>query len=80
MIAAYQFQAFTEQAVDDVLGRVLRTAIVAVGNTRADNDQQHDLSRYAKSLGIAGEDLEKMATLGDRQLGKVRSLVGNMAG
>jgi HD-like signal output (HDOD) protein len=80
MIAAYQFQAFPEQAVDDVLGRVLRAAIVAVGNTRADNDQQHDLSRYAKSLGIAGEDLEKMATLGDRQLGKVRSLVGNMAG
>jgi HD-like signal output (HDOD) protein len=34
MIAAYQFPAFPEQAIDDVLGRVLRAAIVAVGNTR----------------------------------------------
>jgi hypothetical protein len=80
MISAYQYRASPEQGEDGVLGRVLAAATAAVASIEAEEGLQPDLGCHAEAVGLAEEDLQRMAVLGDRQMGKVQSLASNMTG
>jgi HD-like signal output (HDOD) protein len=78
MVAAYRFQAYPDPGNQETLGLVLGAAVAAVGNTNVDDDRQCDLKKHANAIGLAEDDLQKMAMMGDRQKGRVHSLVSNM--
>ena len=78
MVAAYQYRAFPKAPCDDRLGLVVAAGVTAVQNAAGTGDQYAELSPWAEALGIAAEDVQSMATIGERQQEKVQSLASNM--
>ena len=65
---------------DEICTKVLIVAAsaAAVGNTEVDEDRQTKLKPWADAFGLTGEELQKMAVLGERQKDRVRSLASNL--
>jgi HD-like signal output (HDOD) protein len=78
MVAAYQYLAFPSESEDVILGHVVRAAVAAVGNTDIEEHQRMNLDVHASSVGMAADELQEMAMLGERQRNRVESLAGNM--
>lgn len=78
MVDAYRHRAFPDAPCKERLGLILSAAVVAVGNTELEEDQQVDLARWADAIDLPPADLQKMATFGDKQQERVRSLASNM--
>ena len=78
MIAAYEYRVFTGSHSDNRLCLIVAASAAAVGNTEVDENRQTKLKPWADAFGLTGEDLQKMAVLGERQNDRVRSLASNM--
>lgn len=78
MVAAYQYRAFPEAHCDIRLGLIVAAGVCAVENTEVDEASQVSLAPWAGELGVAAEDLQGMAHLGERQAEKIQSLANNM--
>lgn len=79
MIAAYQYRAFPNSRCDHRLGLVLMAGTLAVDSVEASDDRRPPLHPSAEALDMDPADLQKMATMGERQRERVESLVSNMA-
>jgi len=78
MVAAYQYRALPQTHCDDRLGFVVAAAAAAVGNMDIEEDQRQSLAPWSETLGIAEEEIQRMASFGDEQKERVRSLASNM--
>ncbi len=78
MIAAYEYRVFMGSHSDNRLCLIVAASAAAVGNTEVDEDRQTKLKPWADAFGLTGEELQKMAVLGERQKDRVRSLASNM--
>ena len=78
MVAAYQYRAFPESHCDVRLGFIVASGVCAVENAEVDDCKRASLSPWAVALGIPTEDLQAMATIGDRQIEKIQSLASKM--
>lgn len=80
MVAAYQYRAFPHSHCDDRLGLVVAAGVTAVENTDLDEDLHGSLLSWSEPLGIAADDIQNMAILGNQQRDRVDSLARNMTG
>jgi len=78
MVAAYQYRAFPDAHCDVRLGFIIAAGVCAVENAEVDECKHASLSPWAMELGLPTEDLQSMATLGQRQVEKIQSLASNM--
>lgn len=78
MVAAYQNLAFPEPGYDGILGHAARAAIAAVSNADIEESVRANLDIHAGAVGMAANELQELALLGERQLSRVQSLAGNM--
>jgi len=78
MVSAYQYRAFPDSHCDVRLGFIVAAGVCAVENAEVDDDKHASLSPWALELGIPTEDLQAMATIGERQLETIQSLASNM--
>ncbi len=78
MIAAYEYRVFTGSHSDNRLCLIVAASAAAIGNTEVDEDRQAKLKPWADAFGLTGDELQKMAVLGEQQRDRVRLLASNM--
>jgi HD-like signal output (HDOD) protein len=78
MSATYQYLAFPSQNGGGLLGRVVSAALAAVRNADSSEDLCMDLDNHASAVGLATDDLLKMAFLGARQRQRMQTLISNL--
>jgi len=79
MIAAYQQRLVAETNNDERLGLIVASAAAAVGNLEVEDEHKTELSAWADEIGLAAEDLQRMAVFGERQREQVLTLASSMS-
>ncbi len=79
MITAFECREDAEINCDSRLGMVVSAAVVAVENTALEEDERLGLDVWAELFSIDVDDLQAMATVGDRQQERIESLASNMS-
>lgn len=78
MLAAYYYRAYPETKCEERLGLVVSAGVAAVQNADLPEDGRISLTLWSEPLGIAAEDILRMAALGERQRNRVQSLAGRL--
>ncbi|MGI9236324.1 MAG: HDOD domain-containing protein [Woeseiaceae bacterium] len=78
MVAAYHYRAFPTTPCEDRLGLVVSVGTAAVQNAALPEDRHLDIAPWSELLGIAAEDIQSMAEIGERQKSRVQSLAGRL--
>lgn len=78
MIAAYHYRAFPGTECGHRLGLVVSAGVTAVQNAEVEEDRWLSLHPWAVALGIDASDIQSMASIGERQRERVKSLAGRM--
>lgn len=78
LVQAFESRCQPELIANSRLGLILISATSAVGNLDIDEHHRFDLNAAARELGMAVDELQKMALPGSRQLEQIETLAGNM--
>ena len=78
MIGAYQYRAFPDTPCEHRLALVVNAGVTAVQNAELPDERQQSLEPCAQALGISAADLRSMASIGERQKERVKSLAGRL--
>ncbi len=82
MVAAYESRAYSDLQAEHRLAIVVAIGALTVKNAEQEQATEHPaaLRRLAVEFGAEPQVLQDLAHLGDRQVARVESLAGNMAG
>jgi len=78
MIAAYHSRAFPDAQSEYRLGLVVNAGVTAVQNAELPEERWQSLEPWADALGMSAADIQGMASIGERQKDRVRSLAGRL--
>lgn len=78
MIAAYHSRAFPGTQSEYRLGLVVNAGVTAVQNSELPEDRWQSLEPWADALGMSAADIQRMASISERQKERVRSLAGRL--
>lgn len=78
MVTAYRHRADPNRSGEERLGFVVSAGVTAVQNAGLPDDIRTSLAPWSQTLGIAADDIQQMAILGERQRERVQSLAGRL--